>query len=131
VDIVKVFIVDDSTIVFERLVKLLSEIDKLEFIGHARNAPEAIESIQKLRPDVVILDIRLESGSGIDVLQKIREQMIPTCIIILTNYPYPQYRQKCMELGADYFFDKVADVDKLPPLFRQMVMKTSRRKLSE
>ena len=68
---IQVFIADDSLIVRERLVMMLDELAGIEIVGQAENVAEAISAIRKLQPDVVILDIRMPGGSGIDVLQNI------------------------------------------------------------
>jgi len=119
----KVFLVDDSAIVLEKLALLISGIDGVEIVGKAMNANDAIQSIVKLKPDVAILDIRLNGGgNGIDVLKRIKEEIPPPIIIImLTNYPYPQYREKCRVLGADYFFDKVTEIEKIYDTFQQLL----------
>ena len=108
----KVLIVDDSTIVRERLKAMLSEITEPENISQAEDYAEAISSFQKVNPEVLILDIRMPGGSGIDVLQEIKKATNPPLVIVLTNYPYPQYRRKCIEAGADFFFDKSTEFDK-------------------
>jgi hypothetical protein len=41
----------------------------------------------------------------------------------LTNYPYPQYRKKCEELGADYFFDKVTEIEEIPKVIEELAKK--------
>lgn len=118
----KVFLVDDSPIVLEKLTAMLSGIDGLECIGHAKKALDAIRSIVEMKPDVVILDIRLNGGpNGMDVLAQIKKENPPPVVIMLTNYPYPQYREKCMALGADFFFDKVTDIEKLYETFNQLM----------
>jgi YesN/AraC family two-component response regulator len=117
----RVLIVDDSTIIVHRLTDLISGIEGLECIGQAKSAQDAIDVILDLKPDMIILDIRLENGNGIDVLRAIRTQKPDRVVIVLTNYPYPQYRKKCMELGANYFLDKVTDIDKLPALLSGLV----------
>lgn len=109
----KVFIVDDSLVVRERLVAMLSELPNIQIIGQAADAPEAINSIRELHPDAVVLDIRMPHGTGIDVLEAIKNNNSSPIIIILTNYPYPQYQKKCMDLGAHYFFDKSSEFDKV------------------
>lgn len=109
----KVFIVDDSRIVRDGLKKMIEGVHEVEIAGTAENAQDAIRSITELEPDVVILDIRLPGPSGIEVLRDIREQKLPVKVIVLTNYPYPQYRKKCEELGAEYFFDKVTEIDRV------------------
>jgi len=115
----KVLIVDDSAIVRERLKNMLSEIVELQNISQARDSLEAISSFHKLNPEVVILDIRMPGGSGIDVLQEIKKETTPPLVIVLTNYPYPQYRKKCMDAGADFFFDKSSEFDKVTEVLKQ------------
>ncbi len=116
----KVFIVDDSKIVRDGLKKMIEGVDNIEIAGTAENARDAIRSIAEIKPDVVILDIRLPGPSGIEVLRDIRSKKLPTLVIILTNYPYPQYRKKCEELGADYFFDKVTEIEKVRDALKAM-----------
>jgi DNA-binding NarL/FixJ family response regulator len=118
----KVFLVDDSAIVLEKLAAMISGIDGVEIAGQALNARDAIQSIVKLKPDVVILDIRLNGGgNGMDVLKRIKNEIPPPIVIMLTNYPYPQYREKCQAMGADYFFDKVTEIEKIYDTFKQLL----------
>ena len=116
---IKVFIADDSLIVQEHLVTMLDELAEVEIVGQAETVADAISAIGKLRPDVVILDIRMPDGSGIDVLQSIKQAEPAPIVIILTNYPYPAYRQKCLQAGADFFLDKSTEFDQIPELFAQ------------
>lgn len=108
----KLFIADDSPVVRERLVAMLSNLERIETIGQAQDVGEAITSIDELRPHAVILDIQMPGGSGIDVLRHIKKEQPATVVIILTNYPYSQYRQECMDEGADYFFDKTLEFER-------------------
>jgi DNA-binding NarL/FixJ family response regulator len=117
---VKVLIVDDSKIVCDGLRQMLISIADVEDVGEAHNADEAVKAITELKPDVVILDIRLPGKSGIEVLKDIRDKKLPIRVIMLTNYPYPQYRKKCEELGADYFFDKVAEIGEIPNVIEEL-----------
>jgi DNA-binding NarL/FixJ family response regulator len=116
----KVLIVDDSKIVCNGLQQMLTDIADVEIVGQAHNAPEAITSIAESNPDVVILDIRLPGKSGIEVLKDIKDKKLPIRVIMLTNYPYPQYRKKCEELGADYFFDKVTEIEEIPIVIEKL-----------
>ena len=116
---IKVFIVDDSLIVREHLVTMLEELAGIEIVGQAENVAEAISGIRILQPDVVILDIRMPGGNGIDVLQTIKQDEAAPMVIILTNYPYPGYRQKCLQAGADFFLDKSTEFDQIPELFER------------
>ena len=117
----KLLIIDDSPILRERLITLISEIEGINVVGKAETVPGAIESIRKLKPDVIILDIRMPGGSGLDVLRSAKKDKPATVVIIFTNYPYPQYRKKCMDLGADFFFDKSSEFEKIPEFLEQLV----------
>lgn len=116
----KLFIADDSEAILESLSDLLVEIRGLEIVGHAHNASQAIESIKKLNPDVAILDIRMPGGSGIQVLETIKANKNTILVIMLTAYPYPQYRQKCEEMGAEYFFDKSTEFHRVQEVLTEL-----------
>lgn len=123
----RVFITDDSKIVVERLADLLKDVSGVEVVGQAGNATDAVSSIQKTRPDAVILDLQMPGGSGLDVLKAIRQGHPRLQVLICTNFPYPQYRDECMAAGANYFLDKSADFDKIPAIFRQLIKGASKR----
>jgi DNA-binding NarL/FixJ family response regulator len=117
---IKVFIVDDSATIRDRLVTMLDELTQVKVIGQAKDVSEAIKAIQKSKPDVVIIDIRMPGGSGLDVLKNIHREQPDTKIIMLTNYPFAAYRKKCLEAGANFFFDKSTEIDKIPQAFEQI-----------
>lgn len=101
-----VFIVEDSKLIRGHLETMLSEIPGIAFSGHAVDESEAIERIKALLPDVVILDIRLQSGSGFNVLKYVKEHLAAIKVMVLTNHADEYYITRCMNAGADYFFDK-------------------------
>ncbi|HPL30594.1 MAG TPA: response regulator transcription factor [Anaerolineae bacterium] len=117
----RVYVVDDSALVRERLVALLLEVPGVDVVGTAESAEEAIAGIAMLRPDVAILDIRMPSGSGISVLEEVKKKEDAPIVMMLTNYPYPQYRKKCMDAGADYFFDKSSEFHKVTDVLARMI----------
>lgn len=108
-----ILIVDDSEIICTRLCSLLSEFDNIDVVGQAHNASEGYRLYSTLKPDIIILDIRLAGKNGISLLKKIKEEDSKITIVMFTNYPYSAYRIYCMELGADYFFDKSTEFQKL------------------
>src|SRR6266568_1761879 len=103
----KVFIVDDSPVVRERLATLLSDLPSAEI------AFEAISATRRLKPDVMLLDISMPGGSGIHVLEMVKKERPAPLVIMLTNFAHEQYRQKCLQLGADFFFDKSTEFEKV------------------
>jgi DNA-binding NarL/FixJ family response regulator len=124
----KVFIADDSKIVVDRLADLLKEVPGLELVGRAGDVPQAIRSILETNPDAVILDLQMPGGSGLEVLRAIRQAHPSLCVVICTNFPYPQYRDECIAAGANFFLDKSVEFEKIPAIFRDLaahVTKTS------
>jgi DNA-binding NarL/FixJ family response regulator len=116
----KVFVVDDSSIVRDRLVAMVSALPGITTVGQAQDASEAIEGIHWTQPDVVILDIHMPGRNGIDVLYQLKEMQPAPKVIMLTNYAYQQYRKKCEQAGADFFFDKSTEFDQIPQALEQV-----------
>jgi DNA-binding NarL/FixJ family response regulator len=108
-----VYIVDDSQVMRDRLMELMADLAGVEIVGQSGDPLEALDSIKKSHPDVVILDIRLPRRSGIDVLKDIKKEPLAPTVIMITNYPYRQYRQGCLAAGADYFFSKIDEFEKI------------------
>jgi DNA-binding NarL/FixJ family response regulator len=99
---------------------MISEIKGVNIIGEAGNVPAAVGAIEKLRPDVVILDIRMPGGDVMEVLASLKKGKNPPLVIIFTNYPYLQYRKKCLDVGADFFFYKATEFERLADLLKQL-----------
>lgn len=116
----RVLIADDSTFIRERLPVILSDIPGVEVVGIADDGAEALNLARALNPDVVILDIRMPCKTGIEVLQELKKDKAAPVVIMLTSYPYVQYREKCQEAGADFFFDKSTDFEKLFDLIKEL-----------
>ncbi len=111
-----IFIADDSDLLQERLKNLLEDLEDITIIGTANNSLEAFEKISINKPDVAILDLRMPGGGGIDLLQQIKNYYSDVIVIIYTNYPYSQYRDRCLKEGADYFLHKATETEKIPEI---------------
>ena len=127
----KVFLVDDSVLMRQRLKRMLADVEDVHVIGEAGEVQEATDAILAQKPDVVLLDIQLFNGSGIDVLLNLKKVEPAPAVIILTNYPYPQYRQKCLEAGADFFFVKSSEFDEVVPALKQLMQRTRNARTSD
>ena len=80
-------------------------------VGEAADGPEAVSSVDRLLPDVLVLDLQMPGYNGLEVLARVRASW-PACrVIVLTNHAEPAYRLACMRLGADAFLDKSGEVD--------------------
>ncbi len=117
---IRVVIADDSAPVRKRLIALLSGIGEVEIVGETQGVVETITFVRESKPDVVILDIRMPDGTGLDVLERIRNERPTPKVIVLTNYPFVQYRKKCLEAGASFFFDKSIEFHKVPRAIEQL-----------
>jgi DNA-binding NarL/FixJ family response regulator len=99
----------------------VSRFPEIRVVDEVTDAPQAVESISRHKPDIVILDIQMPGGNGIDVLEAIKKNKPTPFVIMFTNYPYPQYRRKCMEAGADFFFDKSLEFDALTNTLKNLI----------
>src|SRR6266568_9044748 len=110
----RVFVVEDSSLIRKRIIDNVTALGNFKVVGYAEGEHEAVDAIARTQPDVVITDIRLKEGSGIDVVRNVRAQQPqerPPKIYVLTNYAYPEYRRQCSLVGADGFFDKSAEYE--------------------
>jgi DNA-binding NarL/FixJ family response regulator len=115
-----VFIVDDVPAMRERLRELVTEIPDVDVVGDAGTAAEAIAGILAKHPACVLLDYQLIGGTGVDVLRAVHGQAAGTVFVVLTNHPDDQYRHACMAAGADHFFDKSTEFDRIADILRTL-----------
>lgn len=116
----KVFVVEDSAAVRERLVEMIRELKDVEVVGEADDFKTAVAGILSTRPDVAILDISLADGSGIEVLAHVKRDLPEMRGIVLTNYVTPQHLKASADAGAEYFLDKSVDFERIPGILEQM-----------
>jgi len=118
----KVFVVEDSAAVRERLVEMIRELEDVEVVGEAATYDKAVAGIINARPDVAILDIKLEddSGSGIDVLNQVRKAIPAMRAIVLSNYVSPQHLKASSDAGAEFFLDKSSDFERIPEILARI-----------
>ncbi len=111
----RVVIVEDSTIIRARLAEALAEIPNVEIVGHAETEADAVTLLSRGEWDAAVLDLQLKQGTGLGVLKTVGQGKRPerTKIIVFTNYAFPQYRERSMLLGADFFFDKAREFHRI------------------
>lgn len=110
-----VFIADDSPPVADMLVELIEAIGAVEVVGLGDSEEAALVAIRRLRPDVVVLDLQLRSGSGVNVIRAVRADpsLVGTRLFVTSSHSSEQMRAGCLELGADAYYDKVRDLPAL------------------
>jgi DNA-binding NarL/FixJ family response regulator len=116
----KVLIADDSSLVSNRLAAMLSRVEGVEIVGETHSAFETINLIRDRKPEVVVMDVQIKGGRGIDVVQDIKKDSPSPIFVMLASHPFPQYKKRCFEAGADYYFDKSNEFEKITDVFKQM-----------
>ena len=97
---IKIFVADDHEVVREGTRTLLEREEDMDVVGEAADGEEAIERIERLKPDVAILDISMPKISGIEVTKLIKEKFPSMAILILTAYDNDEYVFALLEAGA-------------------------------
>jgi CheY-like chemotaxis protein len=118
----RILLVEDSPLLRGRLENMLSQHAAFKVTGLAAAEAEAIEKLDSVPYDVIVVDVELRPGSGIGVIRQARARNKDpkdgghVWIIVLTNYDLPTVRERCMQAGADHFLDKMREIDQLIPI---------------
>lgn len=112
--------VEDSLLIIERIIALLDEAENIKMVIHAANYEESIKMVNEVNADIMLLDLNLPDKSGIDLLKEIKSKHPRIKVIVLTNHASENYRSLCTYMGADYFFDKSLDFDKITETINAM-----------
>lgn len=108
----KILIVEDSLLIVKRLWSLLSDMEGVATLAHAKDGNEAILLAKEINPDVIILDIKIPGKSVVEVLPELKLKSYAK-VIMLTNYSDVYYKNLCLKLGAEYFLDKSNEFEKI------------------
>ena len=107
-DKIRVLLVDDHALMSEGLRALLGYYDDVEVVGDARDGREAIAQVDRLRPDVVLMDVAMPGMNGIDATKAIMEQHPKTRVLIVTQHEDRQYVVPLLQAGASGYILKRA-----------------------
>jgi len=102
----RLLVVDDHEVVRQGLVSMLGRREGFQVVAEAGTAADAIEMAQKFQPDLVIMDVRLPDGSGIEACREIRSQLPATRVVILTSYPDEEAVFSAIVAGASGYLLK-------------------------
>jgi DNA-binding NarL/FixJ family response regulator len=111
----RVFIADDSQPIAEMLTELFSDPGRIEVVGVGETESATMDSIRRLKPDVVVLDLQLKTGSGTDVIRAVRADpsLAFLRLLVTSNHTSPQLKAGCLALGAEAYYDKVKELGEL------------------
>ena len=122
----RILLVEDSPLLRSRLESMLSQYAAFKVTGLASAEAEAVEKLDTVPYDAIVVDVELRPGSGIGVIRAARARNFENqdgrhvCIIVLTNYDLPTVRERCIAAGADHFLDKMREIDQLMPILLQI-----------
>jgi len=108
-----IVLVEDSDQVCSNLVRLLAARQGYRIVGRARGEDEAVECIRTVLPDMALVDLGLETGSGLNVIRRLRADGNGVRLLVLTNQPEALYKNAALEAGASGYFDKADGLEAL------------------
>lgn len=114
----RVVLADDNQSFRGTLKAILSLQPDVEIIGEAATGRDAIRQVTKLRPDVLVLDIRLPDYDGLEVLRRLRQAGDQTRVVVLSLWDNAEYRRTAKEQGASAYVVKGAAFTQLLPVIR-------------
>jgi DNA-binding NarL/FixJ family response regulator len=120
-DRLRVLVVDDHQLVLEAVRAALQDESEIEVVGEARSGREALSLVGEMRPDVVLLDMRMPGMDGIACLEAIEEQFPQTHVVFLSGVDEAELAQEALARGASAFVSKGIDPRDLAGVLRQVV----------
>jgi DNA-binding NarL/FixJ family response regulator len=113
-------LVEDSLVLRRRLRDILEDIGRFRIVGEFDTAQDAIAAIGTAPPEVILLDIKLRVGNGIEVLRHIREHAPDAKVIVFSQHDDPGYREQFEQAGATFFFNKTHETSQLVATLTQL-----------
>ena len=110
---ISIILVEDSLAVRKRLREILDDIQRFRIAGEFDTAQDAIAAIAAEAPDIVLLDIKLRVGNGIEVLRHVRQHAPSAKVIVFSQHDDAGYREQFAQAGADLFFNKTHEAGAL------------------
>ncbi|MEE9430342.1 MAG: response regulator transcription factor, partial [Melioribacteraceae bacterium] len=101
-----IIIVDDHPIVREGLINIVNNDSTFSVVGNSGDGAEAITLIDKIKPDIAVLDISLPNKNGLQIIREIKEKKLSTKIVVLTMYKEEEYFEEAIELGVNGYLIK-------------------------
>jgi DNA-binding NarL/FixJ family response regulator len=117
----RILLIENSEMVGTRILGLLATIPSLELLGQSKTIKKGLQVCELTNPDIVLLDINLPDGSGISLIGELKRRWPQICIIMLTNSSNEFYRNKCAELGAEFFLDKTTDFPRIVEIVARII----------
>jgi len=117
----KVLVAEDSSLLRTQIIGTFSDLEGIEIVGEAHEAFEACRAIGELKPDVLILDILMRGGNGIEVLKQLKREDGFRIVIVLTHRTSPPYRKSSTDAGAEFFLDKSTEFGRVREIIQGLL----------
>ncbi len=118
---IKTLIVDDNPGGLKRVRDFLAPSNKFDVIGEASDGEEAVSKALDLKPDMILMDVRMGGMNGLNATQRLKDELPEVAIIILSKYDLHEYREVAKIRGADGYVVKMNMVEELLPTIRQVM----------
>lgn len=118
----RILIADDSPILRRHLRDAINEVRGVEVVAEVADGNAAVLGVRQMSPEVVVLDLQMPRMGGLAALRELRHVPSRPYVIILTNHADAMYREACLTAGADRFFDKSAEIDRVLDVLRGLVL---------
>jgi DNA-binding NarL/FixJ family response regulator len=115
---IRVLVAEDQTLVRQGICSLLSLTDDIEVVGETADGGEALAAIERLKPDVVLLDVRMPRVDGLEVLRRLREKSSRTPVLVLTTFDDDEALFEALRAGAKGYLLKEVSLDQLAAAIR-------------
>jgi two-component system, OmpR family, response regulator len=110
---IKLLVIEDSSVLADRIAEVIAEIPEIELIGVTDSEPEALRTLRKGAIHIVLLDLHLKQGTGFGILRSMSTLSNKPRTIVLTNHSSADYENNALTLGATMFLDKARDFPRL------------------
>jgi DNA-binding NarL/FixJ family response regulator len=119
-----ILLIDDVTIILQKMRMFLSIVPQVRQVDTASSAHEAFTFLQSSDPELVVLDVNMPGTNGIEILKHIRNSKGPQPVVVmLTNETGNQFKETCLQSGADYYLDKSRDFLQIPNIIGELIAK--------
>jgi DNA-binding NarL/FixJ family response regulator len=119
----RVLVADDCVVVRHHVASMITATGCVDHVAEADSGHGAVDGVRQHRPDVVVLDVQMKNGNGIEALAEIKREFPATHIIMLTNHADPVYKSACLRAGAEHFFDKSLEFDRVADVVMSIARK--------
>lgn len=117
---IRTMVVDDSPRFLRTVCSFLSQYKVVDVVATANSASEALQAIDRLRPDLILLDFHMPLANGLETMAQIRRRFPATRVVIITGYDSAELREASLESGAMAFIPKLYVSRELPHLLHEI-----------